>query len=38
MKSLGGYAKFEPACSDANRPGLHVSLYVPIPNANETKW
>jgi signal transduction histidine kinase len=38
MKSLGGYAKFQPASTDANAPGLDVSLYIPIPAENETKW
>jgi signal transduction histidine kinase len=38
MKSLGGYAQFKPAYPDATQPGLEVSLYVPIPVANETKW
>ncbi len=38
MKTLGGYAKFKPACTDANAPGLNVSLYIPIPAENETKW
>ena len=38
MKSLGGYATFSTAQLDADRPGLNVSLYVPIPAENETKW
>ncbi len=38
MKSLGGYATFSTGYADAERPGLNVSLYVPIPAENETKW
>ncbi len=38
MKSLGGYATFSTSYPDAERPGLNVSLYVPIPADNETKW
>ena len=38
MKSLGGYATFSAGYADAERPGLNVSLYVPIPAENETKW
>ncbi len=38
MKSLGGYATFSTGYPDAERPGLNVSLYVPIPAENETKW
>ncbi len=38
MKSLGGYATFSAGYPDAERPGLNVSLYVPIPAENETKW
>ena len=38
MKSLGGYATFSVGYPDAERPGLNVSLYVPIPAENETKW
>ncbi len=38
MKSLGGYATFSTGYPDPERPGLNVSLYVPIPAENETKW
>jgi signal transduction histidine kinase len=40
MKSLGGYAKFQPAnTSDSTaQAGLEVALYVPIPTASETQW
>ena len=38
MKSLGGYATFSAGYPGAERPGLNVSLYVPIPAENETKW
>ena len=38
MKSLGGYATFSTGYPDAEKPGLNVSLYVPIPAENETKW
>lgn len=38
MKSLGGYATFSAGYPDAERPGLNVRLYVPIPAENETKW
>ena len=38
MKSLGGYATFSTGYPDTERPGLNVSLYVPIPAENETKW
>lgn len=38
MRSLGGYAQLICAEPGAERPGLSVRLYVPIPAENETKW
>ena len=38
MKSLGGYATFSAGFPGAERPGLNVRLFVPIPAENETKW
>lgn len=38
MRSLGGYAQLSCVEPGAERPGLSVRLYVPIPAENETKW
>ena len=38
MRSLGGYAQLICAEPGAEKPGLSVRLYVPIPAENETKW